>query len=78
MRNLRLVSSKPKLQRAIGTSVPYIAPAKMPLVFAREQSLASRGMEWEGRVRPLLPWSTLILRGLGAAVVAGLILWAVL
>jgi hypothetical protein len=40
------------------------------LVFERQQSLAMRGMEWEGRVRPLTPWSTLILRGVGAVILA--------
>ncbi len=44
------------------------------LVFERQQSIAMRGMEWEGRVRPLTPWSTLILRGLGAAVLASALL----
>ncbi len=36
------------------------------LFFERQQSQALRALEWEGRVQPLLPWSTLILRGLGA------------
>jgi hypothetical protein len=40
------------------------------LFFERQQSLAMRDLEWESRVEPLLPWSTLILRGVGAAVVA--------
>jgi len=44
------------------------------LVFERQQSLAMRNMEWEGRVRPLLPWSTLILRVLGGAVLASVCL----
>jgi hypothetical protein len=38
--------------------------------FERQQSLALREMEWEDRVQPLLPWSTLILRGLGIAIFA--------
>jgi hypothetical protein len=25
-----------------------------------------RGMEWEGRIRPLTPWSAIIARGAGA------------
>jgi len=33
-----------------------------------------RNMEWEGRVRPLLSWSTLIMRGLGVAVFASAML----
>ena len=37
-------------------------------VFERQQSLALREMEWEGRVEPLLPWSALILRGMGGLV----------
>jgi len=44
------------------------------LFFERQQSLAMREMEWEGRVRPLTPWSTLIVRGLGMAVMAGIFL----
>jgi hypothetical protein len=40
------------------------------LYFERQQSLALQNMEWEGRVRPLLPWSTLIVRGLGVAILA--------
>jgi hypothetical protein len=36
------------------------------LFFERQQSLEMRGMEWEDRVRPLTPWSTLIARGAGA------------
>jgi hypothetical protein len=31
-------------------------------------------MEWEGRVQPLLPWSTLILRGLGALTLGSILL----
>jgi hypothetical protein len=44
------------------------------LFFERQQSLALRGMEWEGRIKPLTPWSALILRGLGVAVLASAIL----
>jgi hypothetical protein len=40
------------------------------LCFERQQSLAMRGMEWEGRIQPLLPWSTLIMRGIGVAIFA--------
>jgi hypothetical protein len=36
------------------------------LCFERQQSLELRGMEWEERIRPLAPWSTLIVRGAGA------------
>jgi hypothetical protein len=36
------------------------------LFFERQQSLEMRGLEWEDRVRPLTPWSTLIARGAGA------------
>lgn len=35
------------------------------LVFERQQSLTMRNMEWENRVEPMTPWSTLIMRGLG-------------
>ena len=34
------------------------------LFFERQQSLATRDLEWEGRVQPLLPWSALIFRAL--------------
>lgn len=36
------------------------------LFFERQQSLEMRGMEWEGRIRPLTPWSAIIARGAGA------------
>lgn len=39
------------------------------LVFERQQSLALREMEWEGRLTPLMPWSSLILRWAAAATV---------
>ena len=44
------------------------------LCFERQQSLALREREWEERVQPMLPWSALILRGLGAAAAAYVIL----
>jgi hypothetical protein len=44
------------------------------LFFERQQSQTLREMEWEGRVAPLTPWSTLIMRGLGVAVLAGALL----
>jgi len=44
------------------------------LFFERQQSLALRGMEWEGRIKPMTSWSALILRGLGVAVLASAIL----
>ena len=40
------------------------------LFFERQQSLAMRGMEWERKAQPLLPWSTLIMRGVGVAIFA--------
>ena len=42
------------------------------LFFERQQSLALRNMEWENRVEPLLPWSTLIVRGAGIAILASI------
>jgi hypothetical protein len=36
------------------------------LVFERQQSLELRGMAWEGRLKPLMPWSAIIARGAGA------------
>ena len=44
------------------------------LFFERQQSQALKSMDWEGRVEPLTPWSTLILRGFGVAVLASAIL----
>jgi hypothetical protein len=44
------------------------------LFFERQQSLSLRNMEWENRVEPLLPWSTLIMRGLGIATLASVFL----
>jgi hypothetical protein len=44
------------------------------LFFERQQSLALRDMEWEGRIKPITSWSTLILRGMGVAVLASIIL----
>ena len=44
------------------------------LFFERQQSQALRSMQWEGRVRPLLPWSILIMRGLGVAIIAAAML----
>jgi len=44
------------------------------LFFERQQSQTLREMEWEGRVEPLTPWSTLIMRGAGVLVLASAIL----
>lgn len=44
------------------------------LCFERQQSLALRSMEWEGRIRPMMSWSALIVRGLGFAVLASAVL----
>ena len=41
------------------------------LFFERQQSQELRGMEWEDRVQPLTPWSTLIARGAGALALLG-------
>ena len=40
------------------------------LVFERQQSLMLREKEWEDRLQPMLPWSALIMRGLGVAIFA--------
>ena len=40
------------------------------LFFERQQSLTMRNMEWENRVEPMTPWSTLIMRGLGLVTLA--------
>lgn len=44
------------------------------LVFERQQSLALREREWEDRVQPLLPWSALIMRGVGVTIFTAAIL----
>ena len=44
------------------------------LVFERQQSLTLREREWEDRLRPPLPWSALIMRGLGVTIFATAIL----
>ena len=68
---------------AIGLSAPrgkgfalsaYADVRHQHMFFERQQSLALREMEWEGRVQPLLPWSALIMRGLGVAIFASAIL----
>jgi hypothetical protein len=68
---------------AIGMSAPrgkgfavsaYADVRHEQLFFERQQSLTLRGMEWEGRVKPLTSWSTLIARGLGVAILATAIL----
>jgi hypothetical protein len=68
---------------AIGISAPrgkgiaisaYADVRHEQLCFERQQSLALRSMEWEGRIRPMMSWSALILRALGLAVLACAIL----
>ena len=44
------------------------------LCFERQQSLMLRNMEWENRVEPLLPWSTLNMRGVGLVALASVFL----
>jgi hypothetical protein len=44
------------------------------LFFERQQSLALRSMEWEGRIEPMMSWSALVLRGLGLTVLGCAIL----
>lgn len=41
------------------------------LFFSRQQSLEMRSMEWEGRIRPLTPWSAIIARAAGTLVMLG-------
>ena len=64
---------------AIGMSAPrgktfapsvYAEVGHGHLCFERQQSLKLRSMEWEDRARPLLPWSTLIMRGIGVVIFA--------
>jgi len=68
---------------AIGLSAPrgkgfaisaYADVRHEQLFFERQQSLSLRNMEWEGRIRPMMSWSALIMRGLGVAVLACTIL----
>ena len=54
--------------RGKGFAISAYADIGQGLRFERQQSLAMRSMEWEGRVEPLTPWSTLIMRGVGVAV----------
>jgi hypothetical protein len=64
---------------AIGMSAPrgkgftvsaYADVRHEQLFFERQQSLTLRNMEWEDRVEPLTPWSTLIVRGMGVVILA--------
>lgn len=41
------------------------------LMFERQQSQAMRYMEWEDRVQPLTPWSTILMRAAAALVLLG-------
>jgi hypothetical protein len=68
---------------AIGISAPrekgfavsaYADVRHEHLVFERQQSLMLRERQWENRVQPLLPWSALIIRGLGVTTFAAAIL----
>ncbi len=68
---------------AMGISAPrdkgfavsvYADVSHSHLCFERQQSQALRDLEWEGRIEPLLPWSALILRGLGVTIFAGAVL----
>jgi hypothetical protein len=56
--------------RGKGFAISAYADVGQGLRFERQQSLALKNMEWEGRVEPLLPWSTLIMRGVGVAILA--------
>jgi hypothetical protein len=53
-----------------GPQRPFVISASgydhTQLFFERQQSLGLRGMAWEGRIKPLTPWSTIIARGAGA------------
>jgi hypothetical protein len=44
------------------------------LVFSRVQSQQLRSMEWEGRLKPLHSWISLLGRGAAVLVFAGVIL----
>ena len=47
-------------------------------VFARMQSNQLRDLEWEGRLEPLQPWSTLLVRFAAVALLAGMVLALIL
>ena len=64
---------------AIGMSAPrgkafavsaYADVRHEQLFFERQQSLALRSMEWEGRIKPMTSWSMLIMRAWGVAILA--------
>ena len=68
---------------AIGISAPrgkgfaisaYADVRHEQFFFERQQSLTLRSLEWEGRIRPMMSWSALIMRGLGVAILASAIL----
>lgn len=44
------------------------------LFFARQQSPALAALEWESRLKPMMPWSSLILMGAGGAALLALAL----
>jgi hypothetical protein len=44
------------------------------LVFSRVQSQQLRSMEWEGRIKPLHSWASLLGRGAAVLTFAGVIL----
>jgi len=68
---------------AIGLSAPrkkgftmsaYADVRHEHLFFERQQSLALRYREWEDRAEPLLPWSTMIVRGAGVMIFTSAVL----
>ena len=68
---------------AIGLSAPrgkgfavsaYADVRHDQLVFERQQSLMLREREWENRIQPMLPWSALIMRGVGVTIFVAAIL----
>ena len=78
--HLTLVSPQTKVaKRATSKSVAFISKGyqfqESDWVFRREQSKASREMDWEGTVRFPVPYLTIILRCLAAVVALGAVVW---
>jgi hypothetical protein len=63
------------LSKAKGFSISAYADYRRDtLVFARMQSHQLRDMQWEGRLKPLRSWSSLLGRSTAVLALAGVIL----
>ena len=61
-------------QRRCVAEVIYLLLRQVAGVVGRQQSLALRCREWEDRAEPLLPWSTMIVRGAGVMIFTSAVL----